>query len=56
MRMMTKVTVSTESKHSKHELAGPFIESNAKKVKVIQEISLGYMEHVCPRLYFCGMS
>ena len=53
MRKMTKVTVSTESKHFRHKLAGHFIESDAKKVKVIQEISLGYMEHVCLRLHFC---
>lgn len=47
MRMMTKITVSTGSKHSKPKLTGPFIESDAKKVKVIQEISLGYVEHLC---------
>lgn len=53
--MMTKVTVNTESKHTKQKLAGHFLESDAKKVRVVQEVSLGCIEHVCLRLYFCGM-
>lgn len=52
MRMMTKV-VNTESKHSNQKLAGHFAEPDAKKVSVIQKISLGCIEHVCLRLYFC---
>lgn len=38
---MTKVAVHTELKHSKQKLAGHFTELDAKKVNIIQKISLG---------------
>lgn len=50
---MTKVVVNTESKHSNQKLTGHFAEPDAKKVSIIQKISLGCIKHVCLRLYFC---
>lgn len=50
-----KVAVNTEVKHAKQIWQVVLGKQDVEKVKVIQEISLGYIEHVCLMGRFCEM-